>query len=99
MTEIYGLRERGSEEIRYIGRTEKPLCERLHKHKLNARHNYPPAISQWINSAERIEIIPLVECERRDGPATERRLVEKYCAAGHRLTNSHLVPRARQDAA
>lgn len=93
MTVIYGLREVGSAEIRYIGRSAKPLPERLHKHQLNAAKGYPPLISQWIKSAGEIEIVALQECSADLAYHSERRLAEQYHADGHRLVNSHLVPR------
>lgn len=94
MTTIYALREVGATEARYIGRSDKPLGERLLKHIQNAKRNYPRAISGWIKGAGEVEIVPLAQCPRQDAAAEERRMVALYHSAGHRLTNSHLLPRA-----
>jgi len=94
MNAIYALREAGSDENRYIGRTAKPLPERLHKHLLNARVGYPPRISEWLASTTGVVIVPLAYCDDADAIAEERRLVEHYHARGHRLTNAHLLPRS-----
>lgn len=93
MTTIYGLREVGDTEFRYIGRSGKPLHLRLHKHKLNAARQYPPLISAWINEGSDIEIIPLVNVGSDQACSTERAFVERYYSLGHRLTNKHLRPR------
>jgi len=93
MTTIYGLRETGTQEFRYIGRSNNPLAIRLRKHRLNAARNYPPRISAWINAAAAIEIVPIAFAADEDCCATERALVEHYANAGHRLTNAHLLPR------
>lgn len=93
MTIIYGLREAGSAEVRYIGKSDKPLSERLHKHKLNARRNYPRQISEWINSADQIEIVTIDEVDRASACLAERETVSRFHSDGHRLTNSHLLPR------
>ena len=99
MITIYGLRECGSNELRYIGQSSKPLAERLRKHLLNARRGYPPLVSGWINAAGSVEIAAIATCPSSEADAEERRLVELYHALGHRLTNSHLLPRARMSAA
>lgn len=99
MTVIYGLREIGSEEIRYVGRTEHALHKRLHKHKLNVRQGYPPRICAWIESAQEIEIIPLRTCAKERACAVERETVTVLFEQGHRLTNSHLLPRKSDEAA
>lgn len=96
---IYGLREKGCDEIRYIGMTKYALHHRIRKHRQNAAHNYPPKISEWINSAPEIDIVPLSICCGRAARCEERRQIESHFQAGHRLTNSHLMPRARQTGA
>lgn len=93
MTTIYGLREAGAQEFRYIGRSNSPLHVRLRKHQLNAARNYPPRISAWINEAGDIEIVPIADVDDAQCCAAERSLVALYTDAGHRLTNSHLLPR------
>lgn len=96
MIVIYALRSAGDTEVRYIGRSGRPLDQRLQVHKQNAfRQNYPPKVSAWIREAGDIEIVPLARCTARLAAKREREWVERYHALGHRLTNSHLVPRGR----
>ncbi|MEG8223793.1 hypothetical protein OSJ57_24815 [Sphingomonas sp. HH69] len=95
MITIYGLRKAGAEEIRYIGRSAKPLDLRLDRHLYNAKRGYPRSISQWIKRAKSVEIVPLAQCYEQCAAAVERAMVEQYWSDGHRLTNSHLVPRTR----
>jgi hypothetical protein len=98
MTTIYGLRTVGTDEIRYIGRTEKPLELRLTKHYQNAvRRSYPPIVSDWIKKSGPVEIVALRQCESAIAASTERQVVELYHGHGHRLTNAHLLPRPTPD--
>ena len=99
MTVIYGLREVGSDEVRYVGRTDGPLEKRLHKHRLNVRQGYPDRICNWIASAEAIEIISITECPAEVACQVERETVRDFWESGHRLTNGHLIPRATGEAA
>jgi hypothetical protein len=94
---IYGLREPGSEEFRYIGRTADALEVRLKAHQRNARIGYPIGISEWINSAPVIEIVPIKKCDPSASTVEERKMVEHYHGLGHRLTNGHLMPRKRKE--
>lgn len=93
MITIYGLRQRGDHEVRYIGRTRYALDRRLRKHQANAAHHYPASISDWIKQARDVEIVPLTICCDVVACAEERRIVHIYHEAGHRLTNSHLMPK------
>lgn len=94
MTTIYGLREAGSVEIRYIGFTNHPLELRLKKHLGDARGPYwSRDVTQWVRATNNLEIVPLRQCEPNDARLEERRMVEAFHAAGHRLTNGHLRPR------
>lgn len=93
MTIIYGLRERGSEEIRYVGFTNRELPLRLRRHEYNARRGWPYGPTDWMQRAGVVEIVPLCECAPDDAHNVERQMVEALHGAGHRLTNRHLVPR------
>lgn len=93
MTVIYGLREIGDQEFRYVGRSDKPLPYRLNQHCRNAKRNYPPLVSTWINGAGKIEIVPITKCDPAVACAVERATVHALSVAGHRLTNSHLALR------
>lgn len=93
MTVIYGLVAPGTSEVRYVGRTDKPLDSRLLKHRQNAMRGYPPLISAWLRETEDVQIVVLRECAREQAAQTERAVVQEYHQLGHRLTNSHLLPR------
>lgn len=103
MTLIYGLRELGTNEIRYVGFTDKPRASRLKKHKSNAKSgkwNYP--VYHWMSQARDVEIVGLCNCPKHRARELERRWVERLVGQGHRLTNCHLSPviaRARQSGA
>ena len=99
MTVIYALRQLGSPEVRYIGRTNKPLDQRLRKHLQNAARAYPPKISAWLRQTDEVEIVPLVECADEEAARAERSAVQRYHALGDRLTNSHLMPRTATNGA
>ena len=96
---IYGLREVDTHELRYIGLTTKPLEERLRKHIRNVKQHYPRKICDWIVAAQKIEIVPLLVCDESDARKQERFFVAKMISEGHRLANSHLVPRPTDAAA
>lgn len=92
---VYGLRRRGEPEMRYIGRTAKPLEKRLYNHVYEVRLR--PKLSslyQWVRDCgDDIEIIPLAE--HTDWGAVkdaEREMIRLCLAMGHRLFNQWLVP-------
>lgn len=94
MTTIYGLREVGSEEIRYVGYTNQPIAKRLLDHQRKARgKSWPYGVAEWMRSAGEVEIVRLRTCPRKDAHKAERQWVKKLHGDGHRLTNSHLLPR------
>lgn len=92
MTIIYGLRERGSIEIRYVGMTDYPLELRLKKHLQDARKPYRAAM-RWVADCAEVEIVVLCNCPSEQARVEERRMVGAFHAAGHRLLNGHLRPR------
>ncbi len=99
MSTIYGLREVGSIEIRYIGFSNHPLELRLKKHLGDSRsYYYYRPVTAWVRSAGQIEIVPLCTCDPSEARANERRMVQAFHAAGHRLTNGHLLPRSAVEA-
>ena len=93
MTIIYGLREVGCEEFRYVGLTDHPLTKRFAEHQSKARGTWSYQPAPWMRTVESVEIIRLQNCPKSKSRAAERHWVERLHAAGHRLLNSHLVPR------
>ena len=95
MTIIYGLREVGSDEIRYVGLTNKSRAERLKDHQTKANTNgWNYGVSVWMRNCGRpVEIIQLCACSPDKARKAERRWVERLHKQGCRLVNSHLVPR------
>lgn len=93
MTIVYGLREVGTNEVRYVGITNKTKAERLKAHhsKANSKGwNYP--VTAWIREAGPVEIIQLCACPKEESRKAERRWVERLHSQGARLLNRHLVP-------
>lgn len=100
MTKIYGLREVGCDEIRYVGFTNQPLPKRLAEHRKNARAEWPYGPTDWMRSAGEIEIVRLCACPMAKARRLERKWVVRLHSEGHRLTNRHLLPaEARRTAA
>jgi hypothetical protein len=93
MTTIYGLREVGSDEIRYVGFTNYPLELRLERHRYNARVGWPFGPTEWMRGCGEVEIVALADCCQADARQCERSHVERLHYEGHRLTNRHLLPR------
>lgn len=94
MTIIYGLREVGSDEIRYVGYTNQPLAKRLRQHEYKALARSPYGPTEWMLGAGPVEIVRLRACPRHQANKAERAWVERLHKLGHRLTNRHLLPRA-----
>lgn len=91
---VYGLRERGSKELRYVGQTNNP-GERLAGH-INAaqKSRCPDALRDWVlASADCLELVVLHECStRNEARAMEKSLVQAFFLCGRRLFNLRLVP-------
>ena len=92
---IYGLREAGSNEIRYVGQTGGTSARRLRQH-IGAAHRCEPktAFATWIceNEIEAVDL--LIESTCRVGAVeNERIIIKSMAAAGNRLFNRcHLTP-------
>lgn len=93
MSIIYGIREVGSAEIRYVGLTNMPLKRKLANHLAKARTGWPYGPALWIAEGREVEIVRLRNCPASEARCAERRWVERLHNAGHRLFNRHLVPR------
>lgn len=99
MTTIYGLRAKGDREVRYVGMTNLPIRQALANHEKKARCGWHYGPAPWIARVKAVEIVRLCTCPASKARSAERRWVEHYAAAGNRLFNSHLVPRATGEAA
>jgi hypothetical protein len=96
---IYGLRVRGSPEVRYVGRTRFTPADRLVGHVREAKlyGRRPTAgFGGWLldneGDIEAFEIATVTG--KAEACAAERAAVEFCCILNHRLFNTWLVPRA-----
>ena len=91
---VYGLREVGSIEIRYIGQTAKGWAKRLQFLSWLARTGQgDPEMRQWLEGCRHsVEGVVLATAETEtDIRAHERNAVAMFAAAGHRLVNRQLM--------
>lgn len=62
---VYGLREKGTDRVRYIGQTSYPIDDRLYRHWQEANKGNKTARSNWMRSIRdrggEIEAVPLEE--------------------------------------
>lgn len=86
---VYGLRESGSEAIRYIGQTTYPLDHRLKRHWQEANKGNKTARSNWMRSVRdrggEIEAVPLEQ--HAEWNAAEIDWIAKYREDGASLLN------------
>lgn len=93
---IYGLREVGDDEIRYVGQSVNP-AKRIRIHATcgdtDLRDFNPRKV--WINSVKAkkggIEMIVLDKCALRDASAEEQKWVNLLLKHEHRLTNVNIA--------
>ena len=84
---IYGLREVGSAEFRYIGQTQNP-SSRLATHKSPDAKGRQQEKYTWVSQSE-IELVVLHECEDQyDAAELEYDTIRKYRKKNHRLFNN-----------
>lgn len=87
---IYGLREAGTDEFRYIGKTVNQDGRlRDHRSSANAESDYPK--EKWISLAVEIEMVVLETCSNNAWVEREKYWVDYYVQRDHRLTNIRLV--------
>lgn len=85
---IYALRQSGTTEIRYVGKTVKPPHVRLGEHKKEARRRGRAYLHKWLRSIDLdAELIVLEEVAGDDLDRREREWIASLRAAGVRLTN------------
>lgn len=85
---IYGLRENGSDEIRYVGHT-KDIQQRLYQHKTKTGQiKGNAALSAWLDETgdnllcETIDYVPANQARKH-----EEKHMRKLAGKGHRLLN------------
>lgn len=96
--EVYGIREIGSLELRYIGQTQKGGDFRLRYLKSLARAGIGHRnMRDWLVGCDfQVEAIRLGEApSREDARAKELVAIQAFAAVGHRLLNSQGVPRSK----
>jgi predicted GIY-YIG superfamily endonuclease len=95
---LYGLREKQSIELRYIGQTAN-LSQRLSSHRQRPNSMFiPDDFARWIASTE-VELVTLgLEHDRELARLRERSLIHAFSCVGHRLFNVHGVTRNRKAA-
>lgn len=86
---IYTLTDPRDGAVRYIGKTTKPLLERLANHLASPTN---PAMRVWINTLGgqglTPHIAPLTTASAEDLTAEEERQIQRAAAAGHPLLNA-----------
>lgn len=86
---IYGLREEGSNELRYVGKT-KDIHERFMQH-LRQGDDIHSGKNQWITACKThgitINQVILEECTIANSDERESHWINFYRGNGHRLTN------------
>lgn len=86
---VYGLRESGANEIRYIGQTGYSLTSRLKRHWQEANNGNKTARSNWMRSVRdrggEIEAVPIEE--NAEWNAAEIKWIAEYRERGARLLN------------
>lgn len=85
---VYGLREHGSECIRYIGQTSSSLQRRLMAHRCESKDGLGPK-NEWFREVcrkgGRVEIFQIVSGARLDIDEIDQ--IDMHRAAGHDLLN------------
>jgi hypothetical protein len=90
---VYGIRERGSKEVRYIGQTSGSVEDRLAAHFKVAESkpygcNLP--MREWLSARgeEAVETFKIAKVETRsEALATEKVIIALCLRLGHRLFN------------
>lgn len=86
MRMIYGLRDPRTDELRYIGKTERDPGERLDQHIRGAKQR-KTLCHRWIMSLPHYPRICILEDEPKDLEQAEKDWIARCRAAGVRLTN------------
>lgn len=90
---IYGLRQAGDWEFRYIGQTSRPQL-RLYAHRCEDANSIKKAA--WVASVRdagaKIEMVILAKVPENVATEVERDTIEFFRSTGHRLTNMRQKP-------
>lgn len=85
---VYTLTDPRDGAIRYVGKTIKPLAERLSGHLASPTN---PAMQVWIGTLRVRQLVPVItqiaSVPERQLGAEEERLIKKHVQDGHRLFN------------
>ena len=89
---IYVLKDPTNNEIKYVGKTKRTLCERLCRHKAYARETSKPTYTtNWINSLLKENLSPMIECIEKctelNWQDREKFWIRYYKNKGIKLTN------------
>lgn len=96
MFTVYGLRLRGSIEVRYVGFTKFAPAARLARHIADTTYGTPGrALRQWLlANADAVEAVPLCTAKTEvEARAMEKGAIAACAHAGNQLFNSDHMPR------
>jgi hypothetical protein len=92
MYTIYALADPATDEIRYVGKTKRPIADRYSDHLEEGRMNDGTPRGEWIKSlidqgiAPRLIVLESVE-GRKEGNDIEKREIARCREAGYALVN------------
>ena len=89
---VYGIRVRGTSEVRYVGFTRFSPAERLTRHFVTG--NYRRCFKTWLlDNRDSLEAFPIIKCrDKAVARAMEKAAIATSALLGHRLFNSDHVP-------
>lgn len=89
---IYGLQEKGADEMRYVGQTVNDLEARLGAHR-NVRTLETADKVAWVTETKRtgvpITLTLLCDTDRAHAPFAEQAVARRFRALGHRIIGQH----------
>lgn len=92
ITRIYVLRDPRTEQIRYVGKTEETLSQRLYDHVYEAKRDHGCDRCIWIRELVTLCLQPVIElleeCSAVEWQKRERFWIEYGRTSGWNLTNS-----------
>ena len=88
MVHIYGLKEKGTSELRYIGHS-KNVKKRIYQHKTKSgRIKGNGALTAWLESVgDNLDYVILESVPNRDARRYEEKHIRIKAGEGHRLFN------------
>lgn len=95
---VYGIRLRGTIDVRYIGQTGQEISRRLTSHygELLCQYGTKTPFAEWaLGNRADIEVFAISEhSTRAAAKEAERAAIKLACALGHKLFNQNFVPSA-----